>query len=128
LRERDSEESAADNPGERQEAAGSFASIPDPSGCFNESARVFEQIGARAEQARTVLAWANFEREQGLLERSRRREAEAFHILSAERAKTQADLKMPGDGMRDNRIAIQSRIGEELDGPQRLGVSREPGL
>jgi len=49
--------------------------------CFNESLRVFKTMDAQGEQARTLKAWAEFEREQGRIEESQKKSDEARAIL-----------------------------------------------
>ncbi len=46
-------------------AGSSVAAIAEPAACFRESLRVFQQMNAEAEQARTLRVWAKFELEQG---------------------------------------------------------------
>jgi len=64
--------------------AGSTASgapIAEPGACFAESLRVFKQMNAEGEQARTLRAWAEFELQQGRTEEGRKRSEEARRIF-----------------------------------------------
>jgi class 3 adenylate cyclase/tetratricopeptide (TPR) repeat protein len=56
-------------------------SFPEPGMCFSESLRVFKTMDAQGEQAHTLKAWAEFEREQGRIEESQKKSDEARAIL-----------------------------------------------
>lgn len=71
--------------------------------CFEESARSFAEVGAAAEQARTLRAWALFELRSGDPERGRElyRQARALLVglaLEHELARTPAEPPAPYDG------------------------------
>lgn len=52
-----------------------------PERCFAESRRIFEQIKASAELARTLIHWAEFERKQGRLEAADSMAGEANRLV-----------------------------------------------
>jgi Predicted ATPase len=54
----------------------------DARGCFQESLRVWTEVGAEAERARTLRAWASYEIERGDHERGREMYSEAREIFS----------------------------------------------
>jgi serine/threonine protein kinase/tetratricopeptide (TPR) repeat protein len=54
----------------------------DPRSCFAESLRIWTQVDAQAERARTLQAWANYERECGDETRYRELSSEAQEIFS----------------------------------------------
>ena len=64
-----------------QAAAGSGTSIAEPRACFSESLRVFQQMNAEGEQARTLRAWAEVELQAGKTEESRKMAEEARGIF-----------------------------------------------
>jgi class 3 adenylate cyclase/predicted ATPase/ribosomal protein L40E len=70
-RARPGEESLADQPAPYS-----------PAECFEASLRVFRQIKAEAEQARTLQVWAEFERQSGHARESRNRARAARAILA----------------------------------------------
>ena len=57
------------------------ASVTEPHACFTESLRVFKQINAEGERARTLRAWAEFELHQGRTEEGRKKLEEARSIF-----------------------------------------------
>jgi class 3 adenylate cyclase/tetratricopeptide (TPR) repeat protein len=64
--------------------SGAPASEPaglNPRACFEESLRVFQQIDAQGEQARTLRAWAEYEMRQGRAEAGQKMWAEARNIF-----------------------------------------------
>lgn len=56
--------------------------VPDPRACFSESLKVFQQMNAEGEQARTLLAWAEFERQDGQAQESRNKSEAARSIFA----------------------------------------------
>jgi hypothetical protein len=54
----------------------------DPAACFAESLRLYDNIGAKDEMARTLLLWADFEQQQGRTEQSREKTDRAHGILA----------------------------------------------
>lgn len=71
------------------------AKAPEPASCFRESLRVFTEMKAEAEQARTLRAWSKFELEQGRKAEGIQKEVQAKGIftrlsmpLAAERTDT----------------------------------------
>lgn len=61
--------------------AGSGAPIAEPRACFSESLRVFKQMNAEGEQARTLRAWAAFELQEGRTEEAREKSEESRRIF-----------------------------------------------
>jgi predicted ATPase/class 3 adenylate cyclase len=57
------------------------ATVADPRVCFSESLRVFKEINAEGEQARTLRAWAEFELQQGQTDEGRKRAKAARDIF-----------------------------------------------
>jgi tetratricopeptide (TPR) repeat protein len=61
--------------------AASTAPIADPGVCFAESLRVFKQMSAEGEQARTLRVWAKFDLEQGRTEEARQKSKAAREMF-----------------------------------------------
>ena len=62
-------------------SAASSAPIAEPGACFSESLRVFKQMNAAGEQARTLRAWAEFELQQGRTADGRKKSEQARGIF-----------------------------------------------
>jgi tetratricopeptide (TPR) repeat protein len=61
------------NPQSNSGEAAPATTLPDPETCFSESMRVFEQMNAEAERARTLRVWGKFDLEQGRTKEGRER-------------------------------------------------------
>jgi class 3 adenylate cyclase/tetratricopeptide (TPR) repeat protein len=55
--------------------------LPEPDACFSESLRVFNKMNAEGEQARTLVAWAAFELQQGRADEARNKSELARDIF-----------------------------------------------
>ena len=68
--------------GSRSSQAGAGAGqVPEPETCFRESLRVFKEMNAEAEQARTLRVWSKVALAQGREAESREKSAEAQKIF-----------------------------------------------
>ncbi len=79
------------------DAVVSAPAVTEPDGCFAESLRVFEQMNAQGEQARTLRAWAEFEFQEGRGDEGRKKSEAARAIFerlgaASEVARTEALL------------------------------------
>lgn len=68
--------------GASQPPPGSTPPLREPPACFAESLRVYKKIGAEHQRARTLMAWAEFEQQQGHAESGRKKMDEAHGILA----------------------------------------------
>jgi predicted ATPase len=69
------------------------ADAPEPGNCFRESLRVFKEMKAEAEQARTLRAWSRFDFTQGRETEGMQKAVEAQNIFTRLRMPLAADRK-----------------------------------